>query len=186
MMISPKTRATPSTPERPAVLNVRNDRAAAGENEGEGRRSPRREARRASLRPGHSRHDLAQEGRTRSSISSRIRRTVSRSFPPDPRAPSPRSACRGRSGRRPAAHRDHRVRRSHEIVGERLRELPREVDPDLGHRRDRGRVDLSLLDRSPRYGHGPGHRRASPAGPPQSGCAPRCVRRRREPRGRPW
>ena len=41
-----------------------------------------------------------------------------------------------------AAHRDHGVRGADELVGERLRELLGEVDADLGHRLDRGRVDL--------------------------------------------
>ena len=41
-----------------------------------------------------------------------------------------------------AAHRDHDVGGLHDFVGERLRELLGEVEADLLHRRDDGRVDL--------------------------------------------
>jgi len=41
-----------------------------------------------------------------------------------------------------AAHRDHHIGSADGLIGPRLGELCRDVDPPIGHRRDGGRVDL--------------------------------------------
>ena len=42
----------------------------------------------------------------------------------------------------PTPHRDHHVGGTHDLVGQRLRELLADVEPHLGHRLDDSRIDL--------------------------------------------
>ena len=81
---------------------------------------------------------------TRASISSRIRRTASRSWPAGSSS-VPVLVLLARVDRAgiAAAHRDHDVGGAHDLVGQRLRELLAHVDAELGHRLDHGGVDLA-------------------------------------------
>ena len=125
----------------PLRLGVDHDRAAAGEDEREradrlGRRAARSERRVAGqLSVGKRARAISRW--TRASISSRIRRTASRSWPAGIVELPVLVLLAGidRAGVA-AAHRDHDVGGAHDLVGERLRELLAHVDAELLHRLD--------------------------------------------------
>ena len=80
---------------------------------------------------------------TRLLISSRMGRTESTLEPVRVRQDPVLIALAGEHRARvAAAHGDHDVGRAHDLVRPGLRVLPRDVDADLGHRRDRGGVHL--------------------------------------------
>ena len=81
--------------------------------------------------------------RTRRSISSRIGRTSSTGNPEGSRSSQSRYRFPGKIGAGvTAAHRDHDVGRLHHLGRQRLRVLLGQIEADLVHHGDHGRVDL--------------------------------------------
>ena len=161
----PEGEADADRAERAVAAGVRDDRAAAREDERErrhalrGRAAPERHAlgaparRRASARARRSRRGSG--GRRRGRLAGRV-------------VELPVLVALARVDRAgvAAAHRDHDVGGLDRVAGERLGVLPRDVEPDLVHRRDHARVDRGRPARcrrsGPSRGRPPGGR-AAPA-----------------------
>ena len=126
-----------------AHLRIDHDRAAACEDERE------RADRLGDENPRQRHHAQSALGRscpistcTFSSSSSRMLRTVSRSWPAgSSRVPVLVALPRVDRACVPAAHRDHGIRCADDLVGEWLRELLAHVDAELLHRLDHSGVD---------------------------------------------